>query len=170
MGNFGFGMVSAVLMFYLRSTLGLSAEVSGLDYAMLGVGGLIGSVAIVLLSRRYRRGTLYPAILLFGMSGLLLMALVRSWWAPGLGFGMVSACNIAWVVLSTSVRQELIPAYLLGRVLSFSRILSTASMPLGAILGSLITQSFDPVLVFMVAALTKGFEFLISRYSSMRFL
>jgi MFS family permease len=167
MGNFGFGMVSAVLMFYLRSTLGLSAEISGLDYAMLGVGGLFGSLAIVPLSRRYRRGVLYPAILLFGMTGLFLMALVRSWWVPGLGFGMVSACNIAWVVLSTSVRQELIPGHLLGRVLSFSRILSTASMPLGAILGSAITQSFDPAVVFTIAAITKGIEFLISRYSAM---
>jgi MFS family permease len=166
-GNFGFGMVSAVLMFYLRSTLGLSAQLSGLNYAMLGVGGVLGSLAIVPLVRRYRRGALYPAILLFGMSGLLIMAGVRSWWAPGLGFGMVSACNVAWVVLSTSVRQELIPGGLMGRVLSFTRMLSTAAMPVGATLGGFMMKSFDPTWVFGVAAATKALEFFIARYSAM---
>jgi MFS family permease len=169
-GNFGFGMVSAVLMYYLRSTLGLSAQISGLDYAMLGVGGVAGSLAILPLTRRYRRGTLYPAILLFGMSGLLLMAGVRLWWAPGLGFGMVSACNIAWVVLSTSVRQEQIPPELMGRVLSLTRMLSTAAMPVGATLGGLLMKRFDPAWVFLVAAGTKALEVVIARCSAMRHL
>lgn len=166
-GNFGFGMVSAVLMYYLRSTLGLSAHVSGLDYAMLGVGGVLGSLAIVPLTRRFRRGTLYPMILLFGMAGLLVMASVRLWWAPGLGFGMVSACNVAWVVVSTSVRQELIPGELMGRVLSFTRILSTAAMPVGATLGGLLMKSMDPAVVFLTAAACKAIEVLIARYSAM---
>jgi MFS family permease len=166
-GNFGFGMVSAVLMFYLRSTLGLSPQLAGLDFAMLGVGGVLGSVAIVPLSRRFRRGLLYPAILLFGMAGLLLMAAVRTWWAPGIGFGMVSACNIAWVVLSTSVRQELIPSGLMGRVVGFTRMLSTAGMPVGAALGGLLIDRFDPAVVFLAAAATKGAEVLIARYSAM---
>lgn len=169
-GNFGFGMVSAVLMYYMRSTLGLGPELSGFNYAMLGVGGVLGSLAIIPLSRRYRKGVLYPAILLFGMTGLLVMAALRFWWAPGLGFGMVSACNVAWVVLSTSVRQELIPGDLMGRVLSFSRVLSTAAMPVGATLGGLLTERFDPALVFAVAAATKGVEALIARYSAMRSL
>jgi MFS family permease len=166
-GNFGFGMVTAVLMYYLRSTLGLDARVSGLDYAMLGVGGVLGSLAIVPLTRRFRRGTLYPAILLFGMTGLLLMAAVRTWWAPGLGFGMVSACNVAWVVLSTSVRQEQIPPSLFGRVLSFTRTLSTAAMPVGATLGGLLMQRVDPSWVFLAAAATKAVEFGVARFSAM---
>lgn len=169
-GNFGFGMVSAVLMYYLRSTLGLSPELAGLDYAMLGVGGLLGSIAIVPLARRYRRATLYPALLTVGMAGLLIMATARIWWAPGLGFGLVSACNIAWVVLSTSVRQELIPAHLMGRVLAFSRILSTAAMPVGATLGGLLSRSFDPAVIFLIAAAAKGIEVLIARFSAMKTL
>jgi MFS family permease len=130
-GNFGFGMVSAVLMYYLRQTLGLSAQLSGLDYAMLGVGGLVGSILVVPLVRRYRRGVIYPAILLFGMAGLLIMAAVRVWWAPGLG------------------------------------VLSTAAMPVGATLGGLMTKSFDPGVVFLVAAAAKGIEVLIARFSAM---
>lgn len=169
-GNFGFGMVNAVLMFYLRDVLGLTSEISGLNYSMLGVGGIIGSLAIVPLTKRFRRGQLYPAMLLFGMAGLLVMATVRAWWAPGLGFGMVSACNVAWVVLSTSVRQEKIPADLMGRVLSFTRVLSTAAMPIGATLGGLLVEQIDPAFVFGIAAATKLVEALIARFSAMRAL
>jgi MFS family permease len=165
-GNFGFGLVTGVLMYYLQDTLGLSAGVSGLNYAMLGVGGILGSIAIVPLARRYRRGVLYPAMLSLGFLGLLILAAVRTPWAPGLGFGIVAACDTAWVVLSTSVRQELIPAHLMGRVLSFSRLLSTAAMPVGAVLGGVLMTVVDPVVVFLIAAAFKGTEVLIARFSA----
>jgi MFS family permease len=167
-GNFGFGLVTAVLMFYLHDTLGLSAELSGLNYAMLGVGGILGSVAIVPLARRYRKGVLYPAMLSLGFLGLLILAGVRTPWAPGLGFGIVAACDTAWVVLSTSVRQELIPPHMMGRVLSFSRLLSTAALPVGAVLGGVLVTAVDPAWVFLLAAAFKGSEALIARFSSIR--
>jgi predicted MFS family arabinose efflux permease len=157
-----------VLMFYLHDTLGLSAELSGLNYAMLGVGGILGSVAIVPLARRYRKGVLYPVMLSVGFLGLLILAGVRTPWAPGLGFGIVAACDTAWVVLSTSVRQELIPAHMMGRVLSFSRLLSTAALPVGAVLGGVLVTTVDPAWVFLLAAAFKGSEALIARFSSIR--
>jgi hypothetical protein len=83
---------------------------------------------------------------------------------------MVSACNVAWVVLSTSVRQENIPSDLMGRVLSFTRVLSTAAMPIGATLGGFLIERFDPTIVFGIAAATKLVEALIARFSAMRSL
>ncbi len=44
LGNLGLGMVSAVLLYYLRTQLRLPAQLAGLDYAMVGVGGLLGSL------------------------------------------------------------------------------------------------------------------------------
>jgi hypothetical protein len=105
-----------------------------------------------------------------GFMGLLVLALVPTWWAPGLGLGIVAACDTAWVVLSTSVRQELIPAQLMGRVLSFSRLLSTAAMPVGAVLGGVLMTAIDPVWVFLLAAAFKGAEVLIARFSAIHAL
>lgn len=169
-GNFGFGLVSAVLMYYLRGSLGLSAEVSGLNYAMLGLGGILGSIAIVPLARHYRKGVLYPVMLSVGLFGLVILATVRAPWAPGLGFGIVAACDTAWVVLSTSVRQALIPGHLMGRVLSFSRLLSTAALPVGAVLGGLLMTTVDPMWIFLLAAAFKGSEVLIARFSAIHTL
>jgi hypothetical protein len=105
-------------------------------------------------------------MLSLGFLGLPILATVRTWWAPGLGFGIVAACDTAWVVLSTSVRQELIPSHFMGRVLTFSRLLSTAAMPVGAVLGGFLMTAVDPMFVFMIAALFKGTEVLIARFSA----
>ncbi len=166
LGNLGLGMVSAVLLYYLRAQLRLPAQLAGLDYAMVGVGGLLGSLLIVPFTHLFRRGMLYPALLLCGLLGRASMAFLPWWWVPGLSLGIVAACDTAWIILSTSVRQERIPAPLMGRVLSFSRLLSTAAMPLGAIIGGLMAQTYDPRLVFCIAALTKGGEVLIARFSA----
>ena len=166
LGNLGLGMVSAVLLYYLRAQLRLPAQLAGLEYAMVGVGGLLGSLLIVPFTRMFRRGRLYPALLLCGLLGRASMVFLPWWWVPGLSLGIVAACDTAWIILSTSVRQERIPAPLMGRVLSFSRLLSTAAMPLGAVIGGLMAQTYDPRLVFCIAALTKGGEVLIARFSA----
>jgi MFS family permease len=166
LGNLGLGMVSAVFLYYLRSQLQLPSQLAGLEYAMVGVGGLLGSVLIVPLAHLLRRGRLYPVLLSCGLLGRTLLVFLPWWWVPGVSLGLVAACDTAWIILSTSVRQERIPTQLMGRVLSFSRLLSTAAMPLGAIIGGLLAQAYDPRLVFSIAALTKGGEVLIARFSA----
>jgi MFS family permease len=166
LGNLGLGLVSAVLLYYLRAQLRLPAHLAGIEYAMVGVGGLLGSLLIVPLTRLLRRGALYPVLLSCGLLGRASMVVLLWWWVPAVSLGLVAACDTAWIILSTSVRQERIPAQLMGRVLSLSRLLSTAAMPFGAVMGGLLAQAYDPRLVFGIAALTKGGEVLIARFSA----
>jgi predicted MFS family arabinose efflux permease len=166
LGSPGLGMVSAVLLYYLRAQLRLPAQMAGFEYAMVGVGGLLGSILIVPLTRPLRRGTVYPVVLSCGLLGRASMVVLPWWWVPGLSLGLVAACDTAWIILSTTVRQEHIPGSPMGRALSFSRLLSTAAMPLGAMLGGLLAQAHDPCLVYAMAALTKGGEVLIARFSA----
>jgi Na+/melibiose symporter-like transporter len=168
MGNIGFGMVNAVLLFYLRDTLGVSTEQAGLDFAFLEAGGLLGTLAIIPLERRFRRGSLYTGLILWGIAGLTTIVTVRDWWGPGLGMAMVISCNLAWAVLSTSVRQELIPPELRGRVVSLGRVVASLTLPLGATLGGLLAQAVSPTAVFLVAIGTSLIELLIIRCSTLR--
>ena len=55
MGSLGLGMVSAVLLYYLRAQLRLPAQIAGFEFAMVGVGGLLGSILIVPLTGLLRR-------------------------------------------------------------------------------------------------------------------
>lgn len=109
------------------------------------------------------------AVLLCGLLGRTSLVILP-WWVPGLSLGLVATYGTAWIILSTSVCRERIPAPRMGRVLSFSRLLSTAAMPLGAVIGGLVAQTYDPRLVSGIAALTKGGEVLIARFSATHLL
>ncbi|MDN4595200.1 MFS transporter [Polycladomyces subterraneus] len=166
-GNFGYFVAFSILMYYLRSTLHLNAKQTGLNFALLGAGGLLGSIIVVPLEKRFRRGILIPVLLSIGTIGFTLAILSPFWLVPGIAFGTVATCNVAWNTLVQSVRQETVPEAMLGRVLSFSRVFTRLAMPLGAMVGGLISN-FDPVAVFVVAAVTKGLEVIIALSSPIR--
>lgn len=166
-GNFGASAILGVLMYYLLSTLHLSAEQSGLNYTLIGVGGLLGSIIVVPLERRFRRGVLIPVLLGVGAIGLTYAIWSEYWLAPGIAFGIVMTCNIAWNTIVASVRQETVPPDMQGRVLGFSRVLTRLAMPLGALVGGFISD-FNPVAIFVLASITKIVEVIIALTSPIR--
>lgn len=167
-GNFGYSASYGVLMFYLLSTLHLNAGQISYNYAFLGLGGLVGSIIVVPLERYFRRGLLIPILLIVGTCGFLYALVSRFWLGPGIAFGIVTICNVAWNTLSASIRQETIPSNMLGRVLSFSRVFTRLAMPLGMMVGSLVSNSISPVAVFAIAAVAKGVEVSIALCSPIR--
>ncbi|MFJ8353874.1 MFS transporter [Bacillus paramycoides] len=166
-GNFGASAVLGVLMYYLLSTLHLSSEQSGFNYTLIGIGGLLGSLIAFPLEKRLRRGVLIPLLLFFGALGLTIALWSTYWIAPGIAFGIAMTCNIAWNTIIASVRQETIPSNMQGRVLGFSRVLTRLAMPLGALVGGIIS-AYNPVFVFALAAFTKLLEVFIALCSPIR--
>ncbi|ENQ3079332.1 MFS transporter [Bacillus sp. WLY-B-L8] len=166
-GNFGASAVLGVFMYYMLSTLHLSAEQSGYNYTLIGVGGLIGSIIAVPLERHFRRGILIPVLLGIGAIGLTCAIWSKYWLAPGIALGVVMTCNIAWNTIVASIRQETVPTEIQGRVLGFSRVLTRLAMPLGALIGGIIS-SYNPVAVFALASAAKMVEVFIAVMSPIR--
>ncbi|WP_413310134.1 MFS transporter [Bacillus sp. 1P10SD] len=160
-GNFGASSVLAVFMYYLLGELQLNSSQSGVNYSMIGIGGLIGSLIAVPLEDRFRRGLLIPILLGTGALGLLIAIAGDFWLAPGIALGVTMICNSAWNSLVASIRQETVPADLLGRVLGISRMFTRLAMPLGAYVGILMAKE-EPAMVFVLAASTKGVEVIIA--------
>lgn len=166
-GNFGASAVLGVFMYYMLSTLHLSAEQSGYNYTLIGVGGLIGSIIAVPLERHFRRGILIPVLLGIGAIGLTCAIWSKYWLAPGIAFGVAMICNIAWNTIVASIRQETVPTEIQGRVLGFLRVLTRLAMPLGALIGGIIS-SYNPVAVFALASAAKMVEVFIAIMSPIR--
>ncbi|WP_459503489.1 MFS transporter [Bacillus sp. C1] len=166
-GNFGASAVLGVFMYYLLSTLHVTPEQSGFNYALIGIGGLLGSIIVVPLEQRFQRGILIPILLGIGAIGLTYTLWSEHWLSPGISFGIAMTCNIAWNTIVASVRQETVPTHLQGRVLGFSRVLTRLAMPLGALVGGMIS-SYNPALVFALASFTKMIEVLIALFSPIR--
>lgn len=164
-GNFGYSAAYAVLMFYMISSLGLDSGQLSWNYALIGTGGMLGSILVVWLARKIPRYKLIPLLLGLGAAGFLLPVAFRFWLAPGLAFGLAATCNTGWNILAQTIRQETIPAQLLGRVLGFSRVFTRLAMPLGAVAGGLLSGGGRPEMVFVLAAAAKGAEVAIALLS-----
>jgi predicted MFS family arabinose efflux permease len=133
-------LLLAVFVPYAVRHLGLSATGVGSTLAMYGVGMVVGALAATRVMRRLAFGTLIglgPVTGLVASAVLALTTVVASPWLAGLGFFLLGAGPILWVISTTTLRQSVTPPSLLGRV-SAINIMSYGARPLGSALGAIV--------------------------------
>jgi MFS family permease len=136
--NLAFAPLAAVMTLYAREDLGIS------DDARLGVFfagfSAIGAAGVMTAPRLVRRIGLGRSVVVGGFmfgAGALATGLVDGWWAVltlGLALSGVSVNQVGFATL----RQRLTPPDHLGRVVSASRTIAWAGIPVGASLGGLV--------------------------------
>ncbi|MFI6025664.1 MFS transporter [Amycolatopsis magusensis] len=141
--NFADKAVFAVLVLYAvgpGSAMGLSEQAFGFLLTAIAAGGLVGSLAAEwaerVLGRRWTLGLGYAAsALMLGFPAVTTNPFLigAAFLLGGIGTMMVN-------VVLVSLRQQLAPARLLGRVNSVHRLLSWGTMPLGAVAGGLLAH------------------------------
>jgi predicted MFS family arabinose efflux permease len=138
--NSAWFVILAVFVPYAVRHLGLSASGVGTTLAMYGVGMLTGALAATRVMRWLPFGTVIGLGPVAGFVASGIIALTTVFPTPilaGLGFFLLGAGPILWVISTTTLRQSVTPPRLLGRV-SAINILAYAARPLGAGLGALI--------------------------------
>ncbi len=161
--NLVFAGMEALLVLFARDRLGLdSGTLIGWFFAGHALLGAAGVAAAPALTRRLGLGRSF--VLGLGMlgSGFFVLNLA----APGLaaldsgwttvaatvpaGFSVagVSIANVAFATL----RQQLPPARVLGRVIAASRTLAWAGLPVGPLLGGALAEAFGLGVVYGAAS------------------
>lgn len=133
-------VILAIFVPYAVRHLGLSAAGVGTVLAMFGVGMVLGALAATRVMRRLQFGTVIALGPIVGFVAAVVMALTTVARTPllaGLSFFLLGAGPILWVISTTTLRQSVTPARLLGRV-SAINIMSYGARPLGAGIGALI--------------------------------
>lgn len=138
---FGLGFFGALYMLLALRTLGLAPAAIGAIIGVGGVGALGGTVLARRLPPRIGLGpTLVLGLAVFHAGNALVplsaMPFVPKGW--GAGFLVVQqlvgdASFMAFHVLSTSLRQTLLPAGVLGRVNASLQVVTGALLPFGAL-------------------------------------
>ncbi|TCO44260.1 MFS transporter [Actinocrispum wychmicini] len=122
--------------------VGTSAAGFGAILAVGAIGGIVGAVVTPRLTRRWgQRSAQIMALGVVAVSNLVL----AMWPTPVLAavtLSVVSFGFAVWNVLSTSMRQRVVPTAVLGRVNAASRTLSMTAGPLGALAGGGIGAGF----------------------------
>ncbi len=161
--NTGWFLQLAVFVPYAVRHLGLSATGVGVVLTMYGVGMVIGALVATRVMGRLAFGTVVGLGPVTGFVAALVMALtvwIPAAWLAALSFFLLGVGPILWVISTTTLRQSVTPARLLGRV-SAINIMSYGARPLGSALGAVIGGLYSAEACLYVAAAVFGVQALV---------
>jgi MFS family permease len=145
--NFAFAVASAVNLVFLVRTLRLTPTWVGIVLAVESATAMLGAALTSRLARWFgSERIIWGSLVVAGTLGLLvplaqpgrLVMLVVLGLAGG-EFG-----QIVYAISSNTLRQRVVPTYLLGRVNATMRFLLMGLFPLGALLGGVAGSTLGP--------------------------
>jgi MFS family permease len=152
--NLGVGASVAILVLFVVEELGSSELAYGLLLAAAAVGGLLGAgLAGRVVQRIHRRTAVVLPMAIGAVSTLLLTLTTSAWQVAALLFtsGVTTALSN---VVTQSLRQTIPPAYMLGRVVTASRLIGMGLAPVGAIAGGVLGRAVGLRAPFAFAGLS----------------
>ena len=158
--NFGNQMGQAVLVLLATQTLHVGTRGYGLLLAVTAVGSVAGGLVSPAVTRWLG---MLPSLIVAGAVdaavfvglGLAPDAAVAALMLAGQGFTVTM-----WNVVTVSLRQQVVPAHLLGRVNSVYRMLGWGLMPVGALAGGFVAHAAGLRAPYLVAGLLCGLSLL----------
>ena len=144
-------------------------EASDSQVALLYAAGSVGVVLLSLAAGPLRRRLSFSVAALgaLALDGLLTIVLAAtSWyWAALVLWAAISGLGIFFNINTGSLRQQIVPNHLLGRVISIAGVLAWSAIPIGALAGGwAVERSGSVALVYgvigaLVALLAIAFSF-----------
>lgn len=146
-GNVAFLAVETILALFAHDRLGIDTYGYGYGYGLLltaeATGGLLGAGIASFLGRRLGTGTALTCTAAVEGLAILGLAAAPNPYVAGLSLAVCGAGMGATMVLGPSLRQSIVPAHLMGRVASTSRMLAMCAAPFGAFLGGWLATTYD---------------------------
>lgn len=133
---------TAILVLFAQERLGLGATGYGLLLATEAIGGVLGTFLVGRVAARFGTGTVLRVGLFIEALVPVLLVLTASPLFVGATLALFGLHATVWSVVTASLRQELVPARLLGRVRGAYNLVGSGSMALGAPLGGLLASRF----------------------------
>ena len=151
LGNIAFCAAFAVFVLYARDRLGLSAFGYGVLLTTFAVGGLTGATVAARLARRFGSTAVLRAGLLVEVLTHLTLAVTKSPWVAGAVLILFGVHTMVWGVITSSLRQRLVPSRLLGRVGSVYSLLELGGAAVGSLIGGLLARTWTITTPFWIA-------------------
>jgi DHA3 family macrolide efflux protein-like MFS transporter len=145
------GVTLALTVVYARDTLDGAVIPYPDNYAAIetaiGVGSLIGGLAVGLIGSRVRKGWMIIAgfvvmglsTVILGLTSNVLLALIAA--------GVEGAANLVYIIPTQTIFIEMTPVELLGRVVAFRSSLVFGAMTLAMAVASILAESINAGLV-----------------------
>ena len=156
LGVAGFAVegVFAILVLYAQRVLGLGAVGFGVLMAAFAAGGLVGGLLAERVSSLLGVGRTIWMIFALEAVAFAVLALTTNPFLAGAMIVVDALAGTVWNVATISLRQELIPDRLLGRVFSAFRMVGFVGMAMGALTAGLLAREFGITVPYWTAAAT----------------
>jgi MFS family permease len=132
----------AVFVLYALEILQLQPSVYGVLLAVYAIGSLGGSFIARKVSARFGPGPTLIACMVAGAITALTLGITSSAILAAAALMLDGVGGIVWNIVTISLRQEIIPDALLGRVSADFRFIGMGSLPVGALLGGILARAF----------------------------
>jgi MFS family permease len=144
----------SILVLFAQERLGLGPVGYGALLSSIAVGGIAASLAAERIVARLGAATTMRVGLLIETSTHLVLALARSPLLVVVILALFGFHAVTWGVTSVSLRQELVPSRLLGRVNSAYAVFAYGGLSLGAVVGGLLARRFGLTAPFWFSFVT----------------
>jgi MFS family permease len=153
---------NATLVLLATQTLHLDARGYGLLLASAAIGSVLGGIVNARVVNRI--GALPALLAALAANVIVFLGIGLSPDAIVLGalLAVSGFVTTLWNIVTVSLRQQIVPSELLGRVNSVYRMLGWGLIPLGAITGGLIAHEFGLRAPFPIAGVLRGIALLIA--------
>ncbi|MDF5752944.1 MFS transporter [Spongiactinospora sp. TRM90649] len=143
---------SLLVVYAVRpGALGLTVAQYGLLLTAMAVGGLLASAVVEPLRRRFG----VTRLLIADAAGTVLLVAPVAFggpvWTVAAGAVIAGAGSSVWRVLVATIRQNLSPPEMLGRVYAASRVLSWGVIPISAALAGVVAELWGIRTAFALA-------------------
>jgi MFS family permease len=139
LGSFNFvgAMYNAVFILFAQEDLHTTVFTFGLLMTGVALGGTLGGLLSAKIIRRFGRSLILTLTILGMPVTFIATALSTHWQTVCFFSGLEMFFAILWNVVTVSMRQEIIPDNLLGRVNSAYRFFALGTQPIGALVGGM---------------------------------
>jgi MFS family permease len=146
--NFVMGFIEAAIVVLFPIVIGAADEGEiGILVSAMGVGGIIGALLAPRVVRALGLGrTLTIGMSIAGVGLLVFMFTSYGWVALALNVGWMIGVSLINVPLAT-IRQNYAKEGMLGRVITASRAIGWATLPIGALVGGWLSDTEDMLVV-----------------------
>ena len=146
-----FSFAQAATILYFLDEQDVAPAAIGFVTAGIGVGALIGSLLAPPIVARIGRGWVMFSANFISALAMLLTGLAPNLVTAILAYALFAFAVSTWNVPWGALRQQIVPAYLFGRVLGIIRMLTWGMFPIATLLGGWVAR-IDLRLPFLLAS------------------
>lgn len=167
--NLGIHMFQGIFVYYITKTLNYSTLEYGIILSLAGLGAILGALCSPRILGKYKSGNIIVVSTIIAGVATIILMLNSNLAFIGLSMLVMNFCGNINVISYFTLRQKIVPKEILGRVVSVTRMISYATIPLGAYLGGfLVDKGMIVELVILLAGLIRLLSGIFAYYSPLR--